>query len=514
MSSSSRHNELLAREWLDRCRKTHERCRSDIIQPGVIPTRLLEINFTNYTPTVRIVETSGQSREGRSYIALSYCWGNAEFPTLRSDNEKQFKNEILFSTLPKTFQDAIQIARWFRIHYIWIDSLCILQDSQDDWAEESCRMKNVYRNSFLTIAATGAINPSIGCFQDRKPELIEPLRFRALDRTNIVFDVSIWTTAMNDSPLSKRGWAFQERMLSPRVLHFGETQMLWQCAELSACESCPGGFYDDRLSVSSAPKLALGLLPNRENLDFFEDIWEPIVQSYTRSNLTRFSDKSLAISGIADEVQSSSGRSYAAGLWREDFERQLLWKVNHDQRDSLDSCVRPYVAPSWSWLSVDGPIAYHHTGDRQKVFHLEVIDLKLELSNKSIFGPFKSGYIRARGMLLPATLQPIGNKEGDVPGWEPRSIRHRLFEDSDDNTPVWLDTATETERNVFWVLVWSTGRELSGLLLASTGAKPDEYRRIGIFYLDANYFRFPWLLERMRKNEITRKRTKTTFTIV
>ena len=108
--------------------KAHERCRSEFILSEEIPTRLLEIKFTNDMPTIRMTETSGQPRERRSYIALSYCWGKAIFPTLRTDNEKHYKEGIPLSTIPKTFQDAIQIAGWVRIQNLWIASLCILHN--------------------------------------------------------------------------------------------------------------------------------------------------------------------------------------------------------------------------------------------------------------------------------------------------------------------------------------------------------------------------------------------------
>ena len=486
VSTSSEQNRRLAKSWLQHCMKAHERCRLDTIQSGGLPTRLLEIKYTNYTPTVRVIETRGQSLERSSYIALSYCWGKAIFPTLRIDNEKQCKDGVPFLTLPRTIQDAIWIAGWFRVQYLWIDSLCILQDSQADWARESYKMRSVYKNSTLTIAATGAIDPSIGCFRNRRPELIEPIKVRALDGTTnykIAFSVDMWTNAIHGSPLSKRAWAFQERMLSPRVLHFGESQMLWECNEMDACETCPGGIDEHR---SDGPEPAIEVarkrLPRRADLDFLGQVWRPLVQSYTRGALTRFSDKPVAISGIADEAHSY-GRTYAAGLWREDIERQLLWQVSHHRKDSPHSCTRPaytYVAPSWSWLSVDGEIRLFTSGTEQ-VLHLEVIELELEMLSINHFGPFKSGYIRARGTLVPATWQIISDEEHPFPHWQLRSIRGRLCESIGLVRRVLMDSVTETEHKVFCVPVWSTSTYVGGLLLASTGAMPHEYRRAGTF---------------------------------
>lgn len=489
MSTSSEQNRRLAKSWLQHCIKTHERCRSDIVQSGGLPTRLLQIKYTNHTPTVRVIETRGQSPERRSYIALSYCWGKAIFPTLRTDNEKQYKDGIPFLTLPRTIQDAIWIAGWFRVQYLWIDSLCILQNSQADWARESYKMRSVYKNSILTIAATGAIDPSIGCFRNRRPELIEPIKVRALDGTTnyeIAFSVDMWKNAIHRSPLSSRAWAFQERILSPRVLHFGESQMLWECEEMNACETCPGGI-DEHRSDGSEPDIQVARkgLPRHADLDFLGEVWRPLVQSYTSGALTRFSDKPVAISGIADEAHSY-GRTYAAGLWREEIERQLLWQVSHHRKDSPHSCTRPahtYVAPSWSWLSVDGEISFF-TSSTEQVLHLKVIELELELLSNSHFGPFKSGYIHARGTLVPATWQITSDEERPFPRWQLRSIRGRLCESMGIVRRVLMDSITETEQKVFCVPVWSDSTYVGGLLLASTGAMPDEYRRVGTFFFN------------------------------
>lgn len=175
---------------------------------------------------------------------------------------------------------------------------------------------------------------------------------------------------------------------------------------MNACGTYPGNIDEHRSDVSEpAIELAPKSLPRRADLDFLDQVWCPLVQSYTSGALTRFSDNPVAIPGIADEVYSYNGRTYAAGLWREDIKRQLLWHVFHDRKHSTHPCTRPaytYVAPSWSWLSIDGKIIVSLSGTEQ-VLHLKVPELELEMSNNNHFGPFKSGYIRARGTLVPAT---------------------------------------------------------------------------------------------------------------
>ena len=502
------------------CMKSHAHCRSDNEQSTSIPARLIEISITNHTPTIRIIETSGQLPGKRDYMTLSYCWGNSHFPTLQTKDEQQLKNGFAFETLPKVFQDAIHIAGWYQINYLWIDSLCILQDSHDDWISESCKMRDIYRNSFLTIAATGATDPYQGCFRDRNPSLVEPIKFCVSNESaehRIVFDREEMERSIHESPLSKRAWALQERLLSPRVLHFGENQMHWECNDSSACESCPGGVQPDlRPFLSSVDKCQL--MSGHE--DFLVNVWSPIVTSYSKGALTKFSDKCLAISGIADEAQSLYGGTYIAGLWRENFVAQLVWYINPSRDDvpTVASYKRPttYVAPSWSWLSVDGPISLELRGIPH--IFLEIIHIETELLTNNPFGTIKSAWIQARGWLSAGTWK---HKKAQTHQGSLRSICGHACNAIDSVT---MDTAVESE-DVFCLPVGSDGPKegrdeglVYGLLLAQTGDKADEYRRIGIFRLNKYEIGREEggrrLFHRKRRDGKWRARPKTTFTIV
>ena len=503
------------------CMKSHAHCRSDTERSKKIPARLIEINITNQIPSLRIIETSGQLPEKREYMTLSYCWGNSQFLTLQTKDEQQLKNGLTFETLPKVFQDAIHIAGRFQIKYLWIDSLCILQDSHNDWISESCKMRDIYRGSFLTIAATGATDPYKGCFRDRNPSLVEPIKFCVSKKTleyRTIFDRNEMERAIYDSPLSKRAWALQERLLSPRVLHFGENQMIWDCNEMSACEACPGGVQPIvRPFLSSVDECQL----TTEHKDFLQNVWSPIVESYSMGGLTKFSDKCFALSGIADEAQSLFGGTYIAGLWRENFEAQLLWYI-HPSRNNVTAAAsykRPttYVAPSWSWLSVDGPISL----ELREIPHifLEVINIETAPSNNNPFGTIKSGRIQARGWLSAVTWK---QEEAQTHEGKLRSICGHLCKKTG---LVAMDTAVDTEK-VFCLPVGSDkggnegGNEglVYGLVLAQTGDKDHEYRRLGIFRLnkygigreESGRRLFKW----KRRDGKWKTRPKTTFTIV
>ena len=535
LSTSSPESQFLAGSWLQHCLQFHAGCQPYNEQSKIIPARLIDIRHINHAPTLRLIETGGQLREER-YMTLSYCWGDAQFPTLRIDNEQQLKKSIAFETLPKVFQDIIHIAGWFQLKYLWIDSLCIIQDSHDDWVRQSCKMKDIYRNSVLTVAATGATNPFRGCFRDRNPHLVDPIKYRVPNEKEeyiAALEGYSYQEAIHSSPLSRRAWAFQERLLSPRVLHFGEEQLHWECNEMSACETCPGGIQPNtsrKWSEYNTPSVAKGQLMTRHN-NFLGDVWGPIISSYSTGALTKFSDKCLAISGVAEQAQSLYKGAYMAGLWRENFEVQLLWGIDIDQFRRLDSEKRPtvpykrpttYVAPSWSWLSVDGPIRFYSRGDLHPL--LEIVDIEIEFSNRNAFGTIKKGRLQARGWLSAGTWTSARvawlTTEESMHCGVLRSIRGHPC---DVNSVVKMDTAEETEEVVCLPVGSNTLDDqcflesTHGLLLTKTGAKSDEYRRIGMFWINEHPTEIDVLqlfFQQRLKNGRWRKRRKTTFTIV
>lgn len=243
--------------------------------------------------------------------------------------------------------------------------------------------------------------------------------------------------------------------------------------------------------------------------------------------MTRASDRCLAIAGIADEIQSLSGSSYVAGLWRQNLETALLWRAMVDPglRDSNDRMrSTTYTAPSWSWLSYDHSIMWVGWREANKEVLLEIVDIALELHDNNLFGPFKSGHIRARGMLSRITWHP-GTRPvdfGNAPVGEIRSIRGRSCKIS----ALHMDEPVETERKIFCVPIIRSRElrpstlgigQLGGLVLARTGAVPHEYRRIGMSKVcddQPNHTQVLRLLQYRLQKRKWRALAKTTFTIV
>ncbi|KAI7093293.1 hypothetical protein KC340_g10084 [Hortaea werneckii] len=253
--------------------------------------------------------------------------------------------------LPKTFSDAIEITRKLGIDYIWIDSLCIIQDDEDDWRRETAIMEHIYEGSYLNIAASSATSVHGSCWVSNNgvhnafrtkvrvgdDELIREIRDDAY------YDRAVW-----GSHLATRAWALQEKLLSPRTLHLGDRGAIWECRSTTANEDLPDGFTQ---------KLGSGLLRRTRNLQHLQQWWAEVIRLFTKADLTYARDKLPALSGIARHVHSRKGGQYLAGLWRdESVEAQLCWRVEEPR-------LRPTMwrAPSWSWASVDGPVSYAPT---------------------------------------------------------------------------------------------------------------------------------------------------------
>lgn len=323
------------------------------------------------------------------YLTLSHRWGDQANTTLTTQNLNAMLQGIFISELPKTFQDAISFSKSMGISYLWIDSLCIIQDSEQDWRRESMLMATVYSNAWCNIAADGASRSLTGLFFDRDPDLIKPLtidlpsKSRQAGTTSAVsdrgarptlseadpsFDRCIfvsrffWEHNVESSALNRRAWILQERLLSKRAIHFTRDQLFFECRQSGTCEMYPRGlpkcistsdssFFNGTHFKSSFARHQIPANPSDKWLSSYST-WGNLVSVYSQCHLSFNKDKMVAISGLARVMKDSFKCDYLAGMWRENLDLQLLW-----------SCVLPesprptrldvYVAPTWSWASVN-----------------------------------------------------------------------------------------------------------------------------------------------------------------
>jgi hypothetical protein len=155
--SSSETSFAIVKQWLDDCVEKHTKCSPTA---GRLPARVLDV----VSNKVKLVETQQKSAP---YLTLSHCWGNKKIITTTKATLKSRKSDIPWLSLSRTFQDAITITRELGFRYLWIDSLCIIQDDKKDWERESAKMASIYADSWLTIAAALGIDGDSGCFSSR-----------------------------------------------------------------------------------------------------------------------------------------------------------------------------------------------------------------------------------------------------------------------------------------------------------------------------------------------------------
>jgi len=233
--------------WLRTCDTTHTACRAP--SPARLPTRVIDVG-SEAQPVCRLVESGGAAGQ---YIALSHCWGDpTTVPKTTRETLVQHCTDVPDEILSMTFRHAIQITRGLGIRYIWIDALCIVQNDHDDWAREAAKMRTVYSDAFLTIAAASASDGTGGCFHSRDGGKEYPYAGQRGSVTNIYIPLPVDHSffdalsagvqahkSVQHYPLATRKWIFQERMLSRRVLYFTRYELAWECRTETACE-CDG----------------------------------------------------------------------------------------------------------------------------------------------------------------------------------------------------------------------------------------------------------------------------------
>lgn len=133
--------------WLTECTECHEKCNQPVAQP--LPTRVIQIPTDNDETQLRLVDSDGISD---NYAALSYAWGTDRHPNMTtSTNKEAYYQQINLSNLPKTLQDAVVTTKKLGIKYLWVDSMCIVQDDEEDKMDEIRKMRHIFKNAYCTI---------------------------------------------------------------------------------------------------------------------------------------------------------------------------------------------------------------------------------------------------------------------------------------------------------------------------------------------------------------------------
>jgi Heterokaryon incompatibility protein (HET) len=462
----------VVKRWMENCTEVHEKCKEDGLSQ--LPTRVLDVSEDQ----VRLYETK---REREPYLTLSHCWGKAHIITTMTETKEERIKGIPWSSLSKTFQDAITITRHLGFRYIWIDSLCIIQNDKYDWEMEAAKMALVYKGSQLTIAATSSKDGNGGCFGKRmkgdiewiwnstddsrfadvlsmRAENFKPINIEvhdsegkaqrfcarltlshdpwnyhssseyseyARDVLDILGMPGVATAQMQPDyhkkllrksgvPLLQRAWVFQEQILSPRIIHFGPYEMVWECRSGLQCECSElnreSQFVRSHQTNPSARKAYTIFSGDKSWGTVFPHImsptaaWQKMVSIYTQYDLTYERDRLPALSGIAS--QNKIDDQYLAGIWASELPHALFWTSNLFSKDVRRS--DEYRAPSWAWPSMLGPI---HFWPQRGISQAKTVAKYLEGSctpaGADPRGCVTDGFVKMRAPVARATVSRI-----------------------------------------------------------------------------------------------------------
>ncbi|KAL6874826.1 heterokaryon incompatibility domain-containing protein [Trichoderma novae-zelandiae] len=369
-----------AAKWLEECR-THEKCQ--IGDAAFVPTRLLYLGSkrTN-TDVLSLVE----DLESVPYAALSHRW-TAETPSislLTSNLPDRKQHGISVADIPRMMQDVVLVLRRLGIEYVWIDSLCIVQDDKEDWRREAAEMALIYTNAELTVAASWCDQPHQSLFRDHSDEV--PVDLAEANGQSIFIrrrkphftwsEQSMADDADKEWPLLTRGWVYQEQLLSRRMLHFTRNELIWECLETTRCEC---GWYDSNLR-HEAPRESIKQSPGSK-------AWVEIIKGYARRPLTVIADRLPALAGIGKAIAAVRGydsAEYLCGLWERELEESFFWYLSEPPQNRPETRL-----PSWSWASVVGDV---------DCWQVSLEDVQFLKSNVAYAGDALMGDV-VRGML-------------------------------------------------------------------------------------------------------------------
>ncbi|KAH8745682.1 heterokaryon incompatibility protein-domain-containing protein, partial [Diaporthe sp. PMI_573] len=344
-------------------------------QSSFLPSRLLDLGpiTTRHLPQgptqkLHLIDTRQTAIGDSNYVALSHRWASQNDPrldlTTKSCTLQARMDGIETEKLSKTYRFAVDICHWLGVRYLWIDSFCIIQDSKSDWDAESKLMAQIYRCAFCTISINIPETPDNPLWtncgyggEEAEGWVVDTINTGSW---KTVSD-SPWMALLESGPLGSRAWCLQERQLSPRVIHFLDPGMImWECCSFIAALGGPIIFGN--LTRESKPDNQKRIIDMKSRSGSGHKhmwrAWSMCLSDYTSRSLTIETDRPVAIRGVVDQIKIVTKSEYIYGLWREDLNRGLLW----ERHASTGNCwtrapvVNGEQAPTWSWLSITGPV--------------------------------------------------------------------------------------------------------------------------------------------------------------
>ncbi|KAL9619607.1 MAG: hypothetical protein Q9160_005794 [Pyrenula sp. 1 TL-2023] len=421
-----------------------------------LPKRLVDLGSGNGTDIQPCVCISPEGALG-SYLALSYCWGKSIPLRLTRDTQSEFTEKGLpFDQLPQTLRDSFALSRALGFRFMWVDCLCIIQDSEQDWQQQASMMGIIYSQAAIVVRAAAGSQCEFGLFSPRDHGASASVQLPCKLSEDVTGECYLRGLRLDSGHdhLDSRGWALQESLLASRTLTFGRLEMSWECHHGAASESR----YPTRTLVTGGRVLPRPLRQKQrftypddkrnrhayaDNFSkdqstagaIYHEIWQQIVQAYSARSLTFEKDKLPAIAGIAwrfsrrNPVQNDA---YLAGLWQSHLPEGLLWY--HDlPSDYTAAKPSQYRAPSWSWASLDCRYLEFIRISSADATFAKILSAQTTTAEMDQFGQVSSGLIRVlapfrQGWILPS---PYYIDSFDLYGddWREQRKNHRLSSD-------------------------------------------------------------------------------------
>ncbi|KAI0115117.1 HET-domain-containing protein [Daldinia grandis] len=415
-----------AQNQISDCLNLHEECRQFNENASFTPSRLINVSIRELGKDV-VLEDDAFFPPGSAYVALSYCWGgyNPDCMTTADSLEENMRR-IPWSKLPATFKDAVRFTRSLGIKYLWIDSVCITQHDKRDWHRQAGLMWDIYKHSHVTLAALYGSSSKSGLRStSMENELTKVVELSLGDHTWPVYtrpphhlqqsiDPDRSDEIRKRSPLLSRAWAYQERMISPRVLYFTESEIIFQCFTHSTCE-CSA--LKQNLFQTQKPRFIFkGNISKFVNKYAWEQIartWrDDIVKEYSGLLVTKPGDRLVALGAMAKQFQKlRPSEAYLVGLWSGSLVEDLVWKcsglpLDENKHSRKDAIKRPCPLPTWSWASLRCAVDFPRLRlFFQRVLTATVTHASCNYNGQSSLGLLRKGLIKLRGKLMPGVVE-------------------------------------------------------------------------------------------------------------
>ncbi|KAH8159037.1 hypothetical protein CIB48_g9211 [Xylaria polymorpha] len=435
--------------------------------------------------------------------------------------------QISYNSLPKTFREAVDVARALQIQYLWIDSLCIIQDNREDWEREAAKMMKVYQGATITFSATSAKSSLDGL--GITESLIPSFRFRTDDGGGTQWSLFSEATSsliwgFGGLPVQSRGWILQEQTLSQRIIHFTHDEMIWQCHHSIELESgryhseynhgTEGSWTGKTKMVQSGlwQPISPTYVPLRENASSGptmlsnrnENMWWSLVAAYCQRSLTNRQDVFAAMAGVTQLHEERCNDVPVLGLWRQKLVFWLTWERG-PLVESTPKQISPVDKdhaqglPSWTWMSL--PLPYFQADHTMPFTASEYFNKRpcarvdepdISWSGRPLISTPTNGTITIHGIIFQigwkaeSGVYSIGIKFEVQPFHRRRDkgISLDVCDPQEQFTYIAVALWTEDDIDIEWGDINRT--IVHALLIEPMGETGDRFRRIGIASIHFN----------------------------